>query len=62
MNKFYKVLPEYWNDWGVNSEEESIVDDAEIKRLANDWGYYDSPEEKLEELMEQVEEVHQDQF
>lgn len=58
----YRVMPEYWDSWGINNTEESIVDDAEIKRLADDWGYYDSPEETLEELMRQVEEIYQDEL
>lgn len=49
--KKYRVINEYWDMWGVSNEEESIVDHAEIERLADEW------EMTVKKLMEQVEEI-----
>ena len=48
----YIVKGDYWDMWGVSSEEEAIVDMAEIERLASEW------EKSVEELLEQVDEVN----
>lgn len=49
--KNYKVNSEYWDMWGVNSEDESIIDRTELERLAAEW------EKTIDELLEQVEEI-----
>lgn len=51
----YHVLPEYQDSWygGLSTEEigDAIVTEAEIERLAREWGV------TVEDLMEQVEEA-----
>ena len=47
----YRVLPEFWADWGVFDEDEAIVDMEQIIWLSGEW------ETPVEDLMEQVEEV-----
>ena len=53
--KRYHVLPEYQDAWygNLSTEEigDAIVTEAEIQRLAREWGV------AVEELMEQVEEI-----
>ena len=50
-NTLYRVLPEFYADWGVFDDDEAIVDMEQIRWLSGEWG---TP---VEELMEQVEEV-----
>lgn len=50
-NTLYRVLPEFYEDWGVFDDDEAIVDMEQIRWLSGEW---DTP---VEELMEQVEEV-----
>ena len=50
-NKLYRVLPEFYADWGVFDDDEAIVDMEQIIWLSGEW------ETPVEELMEQVEEV-----
>ena len=50
-NTLYRVLPEFYADWGVFDDDEAIVDMEQIIWLSGEWG---TP---VEELMEQVEEV-----
>jgi hypothetical protein len=50
-NKLYRVLPEFYADWGVYNDDEAIVDMEQIIWLSGEW------ETPVEELMEQVEEV-----
>ncbi len=50
-NKLYRVLPEFYADWGVFDDDEAIVDMEQIIWLSGEW---DMP---VENLMEQVEEV-----
>lgn len=50
-NTLYRVLPEFYADWGVYDDDEAIVDMEQIIWLSGEWG---TPVEKL---MEQVEEV-----
>ena len=47
----YRIMSEYWDEWGANTEEEAVVDMAEIERLAAEW------ETSVESLLEQCEEV-----
>lgn len=48
--KSFKIKPEYYDLWGAY-EGFDVVDDAEIERLAGEWGT------TVDELMEQVEEI-----
>lgn len=50
-NTLYRILPEFYADWGVYDDDETIVDMEQIRWLSGEWG---TP---VEELMEQVEEV-----
>lgn len=50
-NALYRVLPEFYADWGVFDDDEAIVDMEQIIWLSGEW---DTP---VEELMEQVEEI-----
>lgn len=50
-NTLYRILPEFYADWGVYDDDEAIVDMEQIRWLSGEWG---TP---VEELMEQVEEV-----
>lgn len=50
-NTLYRVLPEFYADWGVFDDDEAIVDMEQIRWLSGEW------ETPVEELMEQVEEV-----
>ena len=50
-NRLYRVLPEFYADWGVYDDDEAIVDMEQIIWLSSEW------ETPVEELMEQVEEV-----
>ena len=50
-NKLYRVLPEFYADWGVYDDDEATVDMEQIIWLSGEW------ETPVEELMEQVEEV-----
>ena len=50
-NTLYRVLPEFYADWGVYDDDEAIVDMEQIVWLSGEW------EKPVEELMEQVEEV-----
>ena len=49
--KQYKILPQYYDEWGCVEEGNDIVTFDEIKRLAVEWGM------TVEELIEQVEEA-----
>ena len=50
--KQYRVKPEYMDNWLAHgdSADEVIVTEAEIRRLAREWGT------TVDELMDQVEE------
>ena len=48
--KRYHVMPEFWSAWGEDVDENTIVDENEIKRLAREWDM------TVDALMEQVEE------
>ena len=48
----YIIKNEYWDMWGVSSEDEAVVDMAEIERLAAEW------ETSVDELLTQVDEVN----
>ena len=50
-NTLYRILPEFYADWGVYDDDEAIVDMEQIIWLSGEW------EKPVEELMEQVEEV-----
>lgn len=50
-NTLYRILPEFYADWGVCDDDEATVDMEQIIWLSGEW---DTP---VEELMEQVEEV-----
>lgn len=49
----YRVLPEFYADWGVYDDGDEIVDMEQIIWLSGEW------ETPVEELMEQVEEVRE---
>ena len=49
--KKYEVMNEYWDMWGISNEEDAVVDQAEIERLADEW------EMPVEKLLEQVKEI-----
>ena len=49
--KRYTVKPEYLTMWGEDVTEETVIDTAEVERLAQEW------EKPVEELLEQLEEV-----
>ena len=49
--KHYTIKPEYLTMWGENCTEETIIDSAEVERLAEEWG------KPVEELLEQLTEV-----
>lgn len=46
--KVYNIKPEYLSAWGNETTEDTTVTEAEILRLANEWGM------DVEALMEQV--------
>ena len=52
--KKYRIVKNY-DEWGfdvdVPNDENTIIDEDELKRLANDW------EKPVEELMEDLEEI-----
>lgn len=52
--KKYRIVKNY-DEWGydvdVPNEENTIIDEDELKRLSNDW------EKPIEELMDDLEEV-----
>lgn len=50
-NKLYRVLPEFYADWGIYNSDEAIVDMEQIRWLSDEW------EEPVEKLMEQVEDA-----
>ena len=50
-NTLYRILPEFYADWGVYDDGDEIVDMEQIRWLSSEW------EKPVEELMEQVEEV-----
>ena len=52
-NTLYRVLPEFYEDWGIYDDGDEIVDMEQIIWLSGEW------EKPVEELMEQVEEVRE---
>lgn len=52
-NTLYRVLPEFYADWGIYDDGDEIVDMEQIRWLSGEW------EKPVEELMEQVEEVRE---
>ena len=49
--KQYRIKPEFWSAWGNEVDENSIVDENEVKRLSYEWGI------PVDDLMEQLDEV-----
>lgn len=49
--KRYHVKPEYLSEWGEWMDEDSIVTQEEVERLASEW------EKPVEELLEQLVEI-----
>ena len=49
--KQYRIKAEFWSAWGEEVNEDTIVDDKEIDRLASEWGM------DREDLLRQVEEI-----
>jgi len=49
--KRYTIKPEFLNLWGEDVTEETVIDTAEVKRLAQEW------EKPVDELLEQLEET-----
>lgn len=47
----YKIKSEYWDMWGVNNDDEAIINYDELERLAMEW------EIPVDELMRQVEQL-----
>lgn len=47
--KQYRVIQDYWDLWGIQSEEDAIVDFKEIKRLSVEW------EAHISDLLDQCE-------
>lgn len=46
----YLIKEEYWSKWGEDVNAETVVTDAEVKRLAAEWGV------EVDDLMGQLEE------
>lgn len=49
--KRYTIKTEYLSNWGEDCTEETIITDAEVERLAQEW------EKPVEELLEQLIEI-----
>ena len=49
--KRYTIKPEFLSNWGEDCTEETIIDTAEVERLAEEW------ETPVEELLEQLIEI-----
>lgn len=49
--KMYTIKPEYLPLWGEDADENTIITQDDVERLAADW------ETSVEELLEQLEEV-----
>ena len=54
--KKYRIVRNYdsWFNVDVPNDDNTIIDEDELNRLANDW------EKPIEELMEDLEEVNDD--
>lgn len=50
MEKLYRILSEYYDEWGVTSDT-CIITSSEVLRLCNEWGI--TVEEALEQLEEE---------
>lgn len=51
MKKHYRIREEFWDMWGVNNEEEAVINDDELKRLSIEW------EIPVNELIQQTEQL-----
>lgn len=51
--KQYRIKAEFWSAWGNEVDENTIVDENEVKRLSCEWGI---PVDDLAEQLEEVEE------
>lgn len=49
--KTYHIKPEYLDQWGSECTEETIIDENELNRLADEW------ETPVPELLEQLDEI-----
>ena len=49
--KKYTIRPEFLSLWGSETTEETVIDAAEVERLAAEW------ETPVEELLEQLKEI-----
>jgi hypothetical protein len=49
--KRYTIKPEYLTLWGDDVTEDTVIDAAEVERLAREW------EKPVEELLEQLIEI-----
>ena len=49
--KTYTIMPEYLDQWGADADENTIITQDDVERLATDW------ETSVEELLDQLEEV-----
>ena len=47
----YTIRPEYLSLWGEDCTEDTVIDSAEVERLAAEWG------KPVDELLEQLTEV-----
>ena len=47
----YTIKPEYLSLWGEDVTEDTIIDSAEVERLAAEWG------KSVSELLDQLTEV-----
>lgn len=46
--KTYKIKPEFLSAWGSETTEDTVITEAEVERLAREWGM------DLEDLKEQL--------
>lgn len=49
--KYYLINPDFLSLWGEDCTEDTVIDDAEVERLAAEW------EKPVEELLAQLEEA-----
>ena len=50
-NKRYRIKPEFIDLWGSDANEESVVTESDIERLAVDW---DMTPEQIREQLEEI--------
>lgn len=50
MEKLYRILPEYYDEWGATSDT-CVITESEMLRLCEEWDI------TVKEALEQLEEV-----